>query len=178
MNVHLALHLRNTPGCGDISARRRGFPWPAVTDTAGLPSRAAQAAREWRLGLSCPLPPYLGPGRYLIRIRSGVTAQLRGLPRMRFVQLPLGEALQDPGYLGQQVRPPGRELAQLGHRGHMLGLGELPPPRVMLCRTRELGDKDTISLRTLIDHAFYCYTGLACFPARRPEAGQRPAGTQ
>jgi hypothetical protein len=33
----------------------------------------------------------------------------------------------------------------------MPGPGELPPLRVMLCRTRELGDKDTISLRTLID---------------------------
>jgi hypothetical protein len=40
---------------------------------------------------------------------------------------------------------------------------------VMLYRTRELGDKDTISLRTLIDHAFYCYTELGPFPARRPE---------
>ncbi len=71
--------------------------------------------------------------------------------------------------LGQQVRPPGRELAQLGHRDRVLGPGELPPPRVTLCRTRELGDQDTISLRTPIDHVFYCYTGLACFPARRPE---------
>ena len=141
-----------------------------ASHSPGLPSRAAQAARERRLpGPGCPLPPYLDPGRYLIRIRSGVTAQLRGLPRIWFVQLALGEPLQGPGYLGQQVRPAGRELAQPGHRDRVLGPGELPPLRVMLCRTRELGDKDTIRLRTLIDHAFYCHTELACSPARRPE---------
>jgi hypothetical protein len=119
-------------------------------------------------GPSCLLPPYLDPGRYLIRIRSGVTAQPRGLLRLRFVQLPLRETLQGPGYLRQQARPPGRELAQPGHRDRMPGPGELPPPRVMLCRTRWLGDKETISLRALIDHAFYCYTGLAYVSARLP----------
>jgi hypothetical protein len=40
----------------------------------------------------------------------------------------------------------------------------------MLCCTRDLGDKDTISLRTLIDRAFYCHTELAgLFPG--PAAG-------
>ena len=153
----------NAPAHAGVLPARPHSRRPALTRGAGRPGTAAA-------GSGCPLPPYPGPGRYLIRIRSGVTAQLRGLPRMRFVQLPLREALQGPGYLGQQARPPGRELAQPGHRDRMPGPGELPPPRVMLCRSRELGDKDTISLRTLIDHAFYCYTGLACFPARRPEA--------
>ena len=83
----------------------------------------------------------------------------------------------------------------------MPGPGELPPPRVMLCRTRELGDKDTISLRTLIDHAFYCYTATGLLPGpaagshgvtgfrssssavpssfpAESAAGPRPAGTQ
>ena len=89
---------------------------------------------------------------------------------MRFVQLPLGEASKVPATPASRPRTAGRELAQPGHRDLMPGPGELPPPRVMLRRTRELGDKDTIRLRTLIDHAFCCYAELACFPARRPEA--------
>jgi hypothetical protein len=126
---------------------------------------------RWRFGAAGPELPAAALSRsrqVLIRIRSGVTAQPRGLLRLRFVQLPLRETLQGPGYLRQQARPPGRELAQPGHRDRMPGPGELPPPRVMLCRTRWLGDKETISLRALIDHAFYCYTGLAYVSARLP----------
>ena len=123
---------------------------------------------RWRSARCRLIPVQAG----LIRIRSGVTAQLRGLPRMRFVRLPLGEALQGPGYLGQQVRPPGRELAQPGHRDRLLGPGELPPPRVMLCRTRELGGKgydqpaDAYRSCVLLSHR----TG---WPASRP-GGRKP----
>ena len=81
--------------------------------------------------------------------------------RERLVQLPLVETLQDPGYLGQQVRPPGRELAQPGHRGRMLGAGKLPPLRVMPCLTHELGDEDTVGLRAIIEHRFYGHTELS-----------------
>jgi hypothetical protein len=37
--------------------------------------------------------------------RPGVTAQLRGLPRQRLIQLALRGALEDPGDLSQQVSP-------------------------------------------------------------------------
>jgi hypothetical protein len=84
--------------------------------------------------------------------------------RERLVQLPLVETLQDPGYLGQQVRPSGRELAQPGHRGRMLGAGKLPPLRVMPCLTHELGDEDTVGLRAIIEHRFYGHTELSNTP--------------
>ena len=81
------------------------------------------------------------------------------------------KALQDPGDLGQQVRPPGRQLAQPGHRGRMPGPGKLPPPRVMPRLTHKLSDEDTVGLRTIIDHRFYCHTELSNPPPRGSGAG-------
>ena len=50
---------------------------------------------------------YVDPGRYLDRIRSSITAQLRRLAGERLAQLPLVKALQDPGDLASRSRPPG-----------------------------------------------------------------------
>jgi hypothetical protein len=72
----------------------------------------------------------------------------------RLVQLPLARALDDPGDLGQQVSAPCSELAQCGHRGGLLVLCEIPPPGAVLGLAEQLGDKNKVSFRAFIDHAF------------------------
>jgi len=79
---------------------------------------------------------------------------VRGLARERLVKFSLGEAFQQPGNLRQQVGPPGRELAQRGHRGGLLIAAEPTPPGVVLRLAGKLGDQEPISLRTLTDHVF------------------------
>jgi hypothetical protein len=44
-------------------------------------------------------------------------AQLRGLPGKWLVQFAVGCTFEDPGDLGEQIGPPGREFAEFGHRG-------------------------------------------------------------
>jgi hypothetical protein len=77
-----------------------------------------------------------------------------GLPVQRLGQLPLGRALEDPGDLGEQVGAPGGQVPQLGHRGIVLGLGEVPPPGVALRCAHELCGEDAVSFRRIIEHAF------------------------
>ena len=67
---------------------------------------------------------------------------------------PLGRARLDAGHLGEQVGPPSRELTELGHRGILPVRGQLAQAGVPPRRTGQPGDEDTVSLRTLIDHAF------------------------
>jgi len=49
---------------------------------------------------------------------------------------------------------PGGELAELGHCGALLGLGEIPPPGAVPRLAGELGYENPVSLRTRIDHGF------------------------
>ena len=41
--------------------------------------------------------------------------------------LPHGEVPEDPGYLGQQVTPPGRQVPECGHRSGIAGRGKRAP---------------------------------------------------
>jgi hypothetical protein len=69
-------------------------------------------------------PGPAAPLRYPLRdqglIRTRQAAQVRGLPGEWLVQFAVGCAFEDPGDLGEQIGPPGRELAQFGHRGVLL----------------------------------------------------------
>jgi hypothetical protein len=58
-------------------------------------------------------------------------AQRRCLPGERLVEFALGRALEDPGHLGQQVSPAGRELAKPGHRGGFLVRSQVTPLRAV-----------------------------------------------
>jgi hypothetical protein len=66
----------------------------------------------------------------------------------------LGRALEDPSDLGQQIGKARGQRAQLGHRGGLLIGGQFPPAGPVAGLARQLGDEDTVSLRTPIDHAF------------------------
>lgn len=68
--------------------------------------------------------------------------------------LPLGRALLDAGHLGEQVGPPGCELAELSHRGGLPVRGQLARADMPPGYGGEPGDKDTVRLRALFDHAF------------------------
>jgi hypothetical protein len=46
------------------------------------------------------------------------------------------------------------ELPEPGHRGGLLGLAQVAPPRSVACLAVDLGDEETVRLRALIDHAF------------------------
>jgi hypothetical protein len=57
----------------------------------------------------------------------------------------------------QEIGAAARELAQLGHRRGMLGLGQLTTPDMMFRGPVDLSGEDPGSLRALIEHAFeYC----------------------
>jgi hypothetical protein len=75
-------------------------------------------------------------------------AQVRGLPGQWLVQLALGCALEDPGDLGEQIGLPARELAEFGHRGVLLVLGELAPSGMVPRGPGELGDEDAVGVRS------------------------------
>ena len=67
------------------------------------------------------------PCRDRLRIGTGQPAQPRGLAGARLAELPLARALLDACHLGQQIGAPGRELAELGHRGGFLVSRQLAP---------------------------------------------------
>ena len=84
------------------------------------------------------------------------------MPREGLIELSLAEALLDPGHLGHQVGAPGRELAELGHRGNLLIFCRAVPACEAPGCARKANDEDPVSLRALIDHAFeYCRCPLA-----------------
>jgi hypothetical protein len=56
--------------------------------------------------------------------------------------------------VGQKVGAACSELAQLPHRCGVLVLGQLPPASVLPGGAVKLRDQDTVSLRTIIEHAF------------------------
>ena len=96
----------------------------------------------------------LDPRRDRLRVGPGLPAQASSLAAERLVQLPLAGALQDPGHLGQQVGPAGRELAQGEHRSGLLVRSQLMPLGTAAGLSGELGYEDTVSLRAIIGHAF------------------------
>lgn len=55
---------------------------------------------------------------------------------------------------GEQVGPAAREGLELGHRGGFLVGRKVTPPGAMPRLPRQLRDEDTVSLRTIIEHAF------------------------
>jgi hypothetical protein len=72
-----------------------------------------QSARERRkAGVRPPAPPFLDPPRDQFRVSPGLAAQRRGLTLPQVVRI--GEALQSPGDLGQQISPAVRQLAEAG----------------------------------------------------------------
>ena len=114
-----------------------------------------------------PAPTFFDPRRDRVRICTGVAAQLRGLALARLVQFALARALQDPGYLGEQVSPVVSERAQLPHRGVMLSLGKLAPLCMTLRHAVDPRSENQVSFRPLIDHMID-YDGwslpLSCCP--------------
>jgi hypothetical protein len=70
------------------------------------------------------------------------------LPLERLTGLPFTGALEDSGDFGEQIAAPGSELAEFGHGGGFLGLGELPPPGVTSGGAGELGDEDPVRVRS------------------------------
>jgi hypothetical protein len=97
------------------------------------------------------LPAWIhAPG--LPPVGSCLAAQLRGLPLERLVGFPFTGALEDSGDFGQQIGAPRRELAELGHHGGFVGVGELPPPGVTSSCARELGDRDPVRPRAILVH--------------------------
>jgi hypothetical protein len=85
---------------------------------------------------------------------ASLAAQSRGLPGERLAELAFGRALEDPGNLGQQVTPPARQRAELGHRGGFLAAAELTPPGPVPGLPRQLRDQDPVSLGPHIAHTF------------------------
>jgi hypothetical protein len=72
----------------------------------------------WPLAGACAtLAAFLDPPGDEVRVGSGEAAELGGVPRSRLVQLTLARAQEDARYLGEQVRPATRDLAQLGDGG-------------------------------------------------------------
>jgi hypothetical protein len=71
---------------------------------------------------------------------------LCGLSGERLVQFAVGCAFEDPGDLGEQISPSARELAEFGHRGVLLALGQLAPSGMVPRGPGELGDKDTVGV--------------------------------
>jgi hypothetical protein len=102
-------------------------------------------ARERRLAASrSPAPPLLDPRRDRLRVSTGRAAKARGLPGERFIELALAGTLEDPRHVGQKITAPGGELAQLPHRGGLLGLAQLTPAGVMLRLSVQLHDKHPV----------------------------------
>src|SRR5262245_31035285 len=124
-----------------------------------VPDRTAALCRAWRplasgraergeAGVRPPAPSFLDPPRNHGRVRPGIPAQLRRLPRPRLVQLPLGCALEDAGDFGEQVGPAGGELAKCDDPGGFFLAAQLPPPGVMARFAEDLGDEHAVSTRS------------------------------
>ena len=79
-------------------------------------------------------------------IRTGQAAQVRGLPGEWLVRFAFGCTFEDPGDLGEQIGPPARELAEFGHCGVLLVLGQLAPSGVVPRGPGELGDEDAVGV--------------------------------
>ncbi len=54
----------------------------------------------------------------------------------------------------QQITAATGQLAHRGHCGGALVPGQVPPPGMALRLAVQLGDTDTVSWRSLIEHAF------------------------
>ena len=110
---------------------------------------------RWPPGACRPPPTFLDPLWYRLRVGPGQPAQPRGAPGERFVEFALACALEEAGHLGQQVGPTACERLEFGDCGGFLISGEPMPLRPVPGLPRYLRDEDTVSLRVIIDHAFY-----------------------
>jgi hypothetical protein len=77
----------------------------------------------------------------------GEPAQGGGLPGERLIVPALGRALEDAGHLGQEVGPAAGKVAEFGHRGGLLALGEVAPAGVVPGGSGELSDEEPVSGR-------------------------------
>ena len=100
-----------------------------------------------------PLATDLGPSRDRLRIGTRQAAQPRGVAGERLIKRPLSKALSAASDLGEQVGTAG-ELAELGHRDGFLLVRQLVPAGEPPGRASQPGDEDTVSRRTIFDHAF------------------------
>ena len=80
------------------------------------------AMRRLACGLR-PAPAFGGPLRDDGVVGSGEPAQGGGLAGERLIVSALGRALEDAGYLSQQVGPASGKVAEFGHRGGLLVFG-------------------------------------------------------
>ena len=71
-------------------------------------------------------------------------------PGLRLLKIACIEAGDHARDLGQKIRPSGRQLAELGHRGSFLLLGQRTPFSVMLGRAVQLGDEDPVRHRSAV----------------------------
>lgn len=67
-----------------------------------------------------------------------------GLPGKWFVQFAVGCTFEDPGDLSEQIGLAACELAEFGHCGVLLVLGELAPSGMVPHGPGELGDEDAV----------------------------------
>ena len=111
-----------------------------------IPLRASAAMRRLACGLG-PAPSFGGPVRDEGVVGSGEPAQGGGLAGERLIVPARGGALEDAGYLGQQVGPACGEFAEFGHRGGLLVAGEVAPSGVVPGGSGELGDQEPVSSR-------------------------------
>ncbi len=70
----------------------------------------------------------------------------------RLMWAALARSLEDADNLGEQVSPPGRQLAERGHRGVMLGAGQVPPSRMVLGFAEQFSDQEPV--RCALAHSF------------------------
>ena len=105
--------MRAARGPGDLS--RDGIAYCATTQACG--ERGCGAG---------PLAPDLDPGLNERLVHPGGEAQFSDLPVPGGIALVLAVAEGQACALGQQVRPPGRGLPQLGDRGGFRVGGEPP----------------------------------------------------
>ena len=102
-----------------------------------------------------PSSSFLDPCRDQVRVGSGLAAQLRSLPCQRLIKLALAKALYDDARdVGQEVGPARGDLAQLPHRGGVLGFAQFSPSGMTLRRSVQMRDDDPVGLRAVIDHEF------------------------
>jgi hypothetical protein len=76
------------------------------------------------------------------------------LPLVAQALIAVGAIDVDARHLGQQVGAPGRDRAQLGHRGGFLIRRQVTPAGVTSCGAGNPGDEDPVSLRAAIEHVF------------------------
>jgi hypothetical protein len=111
------------------------------------------AVRRLACGLG-PAPSFGGPSRDEGVVGSGEPAQGGGLPGERLIVPALGRAFEDAGHLGQQVGPASGKVAEFGHCGGLLALGEVTPAGVVPGGPGELGDQEPVPSwrRTILVH--------------------------